>query len=108
MTLTYVVAIVKPMWSLGITTFVNSLLTGQSIELVREWNNRYDPNAVGVWINCQSGRMLIGYLEKTMAEVVAVHLEHGHSALSELLEDAATHDTISPAPKLKIQVKPRP
>lgn len=106
MTLTYVATIIEPLWAMDLITLVRPLLIGQSIELIREWNNRFDPNAVGVWLTSQSGHQLIGYLEKTVATVVAMHLECGHRALSELLEDADPLDTIRPT--LKIQVEPRP
>lgn len=106
MTLTYAAAITKPLWAMDITPVIRPLRMGQSIELMREWNNRFDPNAVGVWLASPSGHQLIGYLEKTVAAVVAAHLEHGHRALSEFMGDADSQDTRCPT--LKIQVEPRP
>lgn len=103
MTIPYVARVIKPMWATWLSVNETILFAGQSLELIREWNNRHDPNAVGVWIAAPSERRLIGYLEKTVAAVVAMHLENGHRVGGEPFEDT---DLLAPVPTLKIRIHP--
>ena len=52
----------------------NGIVSGESVDLVREPNNAYDPNAIRV--NLQNGETL-GYLTKEFAAVFAKQLDSG-------------------------------
>lgn len=49
--------------------------------LKHETNNRFDENAVSVWLSCNKGQMYfrIGYLPKAVASVMAPLLDSGKS-----------------------------
>lgn len=53
---------------------VASLPPGEPLTLVREPNNKYDPNAVQVWARDQH----VGYVKGTQARGLAMAMDRGH------------------------------
>lgn len=64
---------------------------GMTATLIREPNNEYDKNAVGVWIKARSlifftADVQIGYLNADIAPEVARHMDKGGKMLCEITE----------------------
>jgi hypothetical protein len=65
--------------------------SGMSAALVREPNNQYDPNAVGVWVKARAfifftANLQIGYLSSDVASEVAPLLDSGHPVACQIAE----------------------
>ena len=71
---------------------------GMKVTLIREPNNEYDNNAVGVWIKARSfifftADVQIGYLNADIAPEIARHMDRGNKMFCEITEvTGGTHD----------------
>jgi hypothetical protein len=64
---------------------------GMPLTLIREPNNQYDRNAIGVWITARvliffTGRAQIGYLNATIAAELARFLDSGKTVHCKITE----------------------
>lgn len=73
------------------TEFVAAMTSGQAVTLVREPTNRFDPNAVMVWVNDPHvGWVHVGYIPKSQNKVLATFIDQtgvGYEAESLLAMD---------------------
>ena len=63
----------------------DKLKVGTVVELVREADNRYDPNAVMVCYNDQENeeQVCIGYIPRTQNNAIALLMDMGYAAIFE-------------------------
>jgi hypothetical protein len=64
---------------------------GMPLMLIREPNNRYDVNAIGVWITVRvliflKTRLQIGYIRSELAESLADYLDNGRRVNARILQ----------------------
>ena len=70
--------------------------SGQTLIFKREPNNRYDPDAVGVWILARAflfftAEVQIGYLKADLSSEMARHIDRGGTLLGEITEVTGTN-----------------
>ena len=58
------------------------VMPGNQVQLIRDYDNQYDRNAIGVWV----GSAQLGYIPRTEARLLAPSIDAGARTFAEVLE----------------------